>query len=147
MSGSTMKYIKISAVLIFSLLAACSMQLEKTFQDELVGNWRIEMIKDKPVVDFSAASLRFSIDGTLSGNASCNDLSSVYTIDGNNLRLNEGTITRKMCLEDLMEQESSMLAAMREVRTVRIEKSMLYLEGEGGELIYNAAPSIKKLSF
>jgi len=138
-----MKYIKISAVLIFSLLAACSMQPEKTFQDDLVGNWRIEMIKDKPVVDFSAASLRFSADGTLSGNASCNNFSSAYVIDGNNINLEEGVATRKMCLEALMLQENRMLAAMSEVRTARIKNGMLHMEGEGGVLIYKAAPSIK----
>jgi heat shock protein HslJ len=138
-----MTFLKISVVLIVSLLAACTMQPEKRFQDELIGNWRIELIKDKPVVDFSAASLRFEEDGTLSGNASCNILSSTYIVDGNKVTLNEGAVTRKMCFEALMEQENRMLIAMKEVRTARIKDAMLYLEGEGGELIYRAAPSVK----
>jgi heat shock protein HslJ len=139
----TMTYLKISIVLVLSFLAACSMQPKKTFQDELIGNWRIEMIKNKPVVDFSAASLRFEIGGKLSGNASCNGLSSSYIVDGNKVALNEGAVTRKMCLDALMEQESRMLSAMKDVRTARIEGAMLYLEGEGGKLIYKAAPSVK----
>jgi heat shock protein HslJ len=138
-----MMFLKISVVLIVSLLAACTMQPEKRFQDELIGNWRIELIKDKPVVDFSAASLRFEEDGTLSGNASCNILSSTYIVDGNKVTLNEGGVTRKMCFEALMEQENRMLIAMKEVRTARIKDAMLYLDGEGGELIYRAAPSVK----
>jgi heat shock protein HslJ len=138
-----MKNSKALAVVLFSLLAACSMQSAKTFQDQLVGNWRIEMIKDRPVVDFSAASLRFNADGTLSGNASCNSLSASYTVDGNNISLGEGAVTRKMCIAALMEQENRMLAAMLYVRTARIENAMLYLEGEGGKLVYKAAPSIK----
>lgn len=138
-----MTHLKISVVLIVSLLAACSMQPEKSFQEELIGSWHIEMIKNRAVVDFSAASLRFNAEGKLSGNASCNGLSSSYSIDGNKVNLNEGAITRKMCLDALMEQEGRMLAAMKEVRTARIEGAMLYLEGEGGELIYKAAPSIK----
>jgi heat shock protein HslJ len=138
-----MTYFKISVVLISSFLAACSMQPKKTFQDELIGNWRIEVIKNRPVVDFSAASLRFNADGELSGNASCNGLSSNYIIDGNKVSLKAAAVTRKMCLDALMEQESRMLAAMKDVRTARIKNAMLYLEGEGGELIYKAAPSIK----
>jgi heat shock protein HslJ len=138
-----MTYLRISVVLSVSLLAACTMQPEKTFENELIGNWRIELIKDKPVVDFSAASLRFEEDGKLSGNASCNILSSSYIVDSNKVTLNEAVITRKMCFEALMEQEGRMLIAMKEVRTARIKDAMLYLEGEGGELIYRAAPSVK----
>lgn len=138
-----MRFSKILAVVIFSFLAACSMQSAKIFQDQLVGNWRIEMIKDRAVVDFSAAILRFKADGTLSGNASCNSLSSRYTVDGSNISLAEGAVTRKMCLDALMEQESRMLTALQDVRSARIENDMLYLEGDGGELIYKAAPSIK----
>jgi|TARA_B110000902_G_C14294893_1_gene582937 heat shock protein HslJ len=141
--GFIMTHLKISIVLIVSLLAACTMQPEKSFEDELIGNWHIEMIKDKPVVDFSAASLRFNADGTLSGNASCNSLSSSYTVDGSNISLAEGAVTRKLCLGALMEQESRMLAALQDVRSARIENGMLYLKGDGGELIYKAAPSIK----
>jgi heat shock protein HslJ len=138
-----MTYLKISIVLIVSLLAACTLQPAKTLEHELIGNWRIELIKDKPVVDFSAASLRFEENGKLSGNVSCNGLSSSYIVDGNKLALNEGAVTRKMCFEALMEQESRMLIAMKEVRSARIQDAMLYLEGEDGELIYRAAPSVK----
>ena len=101
------------------------------------------MIKGRPVVDFSTASLRFNADGKMSGNASCNSLSASYDADGNNISLAEGAVTRKMCIAALMEQENRMLAAMQDVRAARIENAMLYLEGEGGKLVYKAAPSIK----
>jgi heat shock protein HslJ len=101
------------------------------------------MIKGRPVVDFSTASLRFNADGKMSGNASCNSLSASYDADGNNISLGEGAVTREMCIAALMEQENRMLAAMQDVRAARIENAMLYLEGEGGKLVYKAAPSIK----
>ena len=131
------------ALSLFSLITGCAMVGENTFQKDLIGEWRIEMIKDRPVIDNSPASLRFGADNSLSGSASCNRLSTSYSVSGYQVALSQGAVTRMMCPPALMEQEGRLLAAMDDVRSGRIENGMLYLEGESGELIYKAAPVTK----
>jgi heat shock protein HslJ len=134
-----MQYSKFLALIILSLLAACSTPPASNFQNELLGSWHIELIRDLAVIDSSAASLSFDSDGKLSGNASCNRLSSTYIVSGHSVTLGEGAVTRMMCFGALMEQESRVLAAMKEVRTARIENAILYLENKEGVLMFKAA--------
>ncbi|ARN75750.1 META domain-containing protein [Oceanicoccus sagamiensis] len=134
-----MKYLAI-AFLFAATLTACSMQATDNFKDQLMGSWRIEMIKDRPVIDYSPATLRFDADNRLSGNASCNNFSSTYVLTDARLTLVAGAMTRKMCPAALMDQESRYITALTEVRSGRVDQGMLYLEGEGGALIFKAAP-------
>jgi heat shock protein HslJ len=67
-------------------------------------------------------------------------MASTYSVSGNSLTLNVGAVTRKMCPGALMDQDSRFLAALPEIRTGRTQDGMLYLQGEGGELIFKAAP-------
>ena len=116
------------------------MQPDQPINEALLGEWRIEMIKERPVMDNSPASLRFDAGGRLSGNTSCNRMSSSYSLEGSTLSLQPGAVTKMMCQEALMEQEARYLSALAEVQTARIDQGMLYLEGEGGQLIFKAAP-------
>ncbi len=128
--------------LLLLTLSSCSTLPTAPFKDQLLGNWRIEMIKDQPVIDYSPASLQFDADNRLSGNASCNNMSSTYTLSDQALSLLAGAVTRKMCPGALMDQEARYLAALSEVHSGRVEQGMLYLEGASGELIFKASPLV-----
>ena len=58
-------------------MTACS-NVSPPALETLSGNWKVMSIQDKQILTNSSVKLNFSPDNSLSGSASCNNLSSSY---------------------------------------------------------------------
>jgi len=111
----------------------------------LTGTWQVEFIKERPVIDRSPAQFIFLDKNSLSGSATCNNISSSYNLDDSQkiLAFNPVALTRKMCPAALMEQESRFLSALSQVNHYQItidqnKHSMLYLFDVHNALMFKA---------
>jgi len=85
------------------------------------GEWRIEDIGGRGVIDYSPARLRFNADGRLTGNASCNQLMARYTVENSSFSIEQAGTTRKACPPALMNQEQNLLALLQAIESYRID--------------------------
>ncbi|WP_134725228.1 META domain-containing protein [Paracoccus luteus] len=100
------------------------------------GEWTVVSIGGQNVVAGSPATLLFSADGQVSGNASCNRLIASYTVRGSEISITPGGTTMMMCPPELMEQERQMMELLEAVDTYRIDESgALVLGRESGKQI------------
>lgn len=106
----------------------------------ILGDWMIEKVEDRPMVDYSPARLSFGADGRVTGNASCNDLIGKFRQDGAGLSIGEVGTTRRLCPDPQMEQERRVLAALQQVKAAALVSGMLELSGDG-KLLLRAAPA------
>jgi heat shock protein HslJ len=79
---------------------------------------------------------RFSSDGTLSGNSSCNDYSGPYKVDGEQIEIGPLASSKKACTDPagVMDQEAQYLAALGTAATYKIEGKVLELRTADGAL-------------
>ncbi|WP_237168560.1 META domain-containing protein [Paracoccus shandongensis] len=100
------------------------------------GEWKVVSLGGQNVVTGSPATLLFSEDGQVSGNASCNRLVASYTVRGSEISITPGGTTMMMCPPELMEQEQKMMGLLQAVDTYRIDESgALVLGREAGKQI------------
>ncbi len=78
--------------------------------------WVVADIDGKGTVDRSRATVTFGSDGRVSGTGSCNRFTGAYQLTGENLTIGETAGTMMACAPALMEQESRLLAILRDVR-------------------------------
>ncbi|MCL4267484.1 MAG: META domain-containing protein [Anaerolineae bacterium] len=85
----------------------------------------------------------FAADGTLSGSTGCNNYTTSYTTDGNNITISEQiATTRRACDQPRAEQEAAYLAALPQATTYSISGDRLELRAADGALLadYVAQP-------
>ncbi|MEX3314123.1 serine hydrolase [Sulfitobacter sp. PS-8MA] len=87
------------------------------------GEWVIEDIGGKGVIDNSPASLSFMADGSLAGNASCNRLLGRYSREGAELNITNGGATMMLCPPALMEQEARLLDILPRIESYTIDET------------------------
>ncbi len=87
---------------------------------KVLGLWKIEQARAAPLLHKLNARLAFGSDGKLSGNGGCNNVSSVYTLEANQLELGPLVTSRKACGDALMEQEDRVLTALERARVARV---------------------------
>jgi putative lipoprotein len=80
----------------------------------LSGTWTVTDVDGTPALENVTATLTFDADGRLSGNASCNDYSGSYVIDGNSLTVGDTVSTLKACAPEIGEQEAAVLQILSE---------------------------------
>jgi heat shock protein HslJ len=82
---------------------------------------------------------KFGADGTLTGNAGCNDYTASYKTDGKKISIGPAATTRKMCAEppNVMEQETQYLQALSTAATYRIDGSKMEFRTADGALAAN----------
>lgn len=113
---------------------------EASQDSDLAGTWMVEFIYERPVIDNSPASIIFSEEEQLAGNASCNNYFGKYSVSGSNLTLDAAGKTNKMCIvAALMEQEARFMDALPAVSSYEILHGILTLKDESGETIFRAA--------
>lgn len=86
------------------------------------------------LVQGSEISARFAADGTLTGNAGCNDYTTTYEATGDTIRIAPARTTRKMCPDPVMQQERNYLAALTTATTYRLGEDTLELRSATGAL-------------
>jgi len=117
-------------------------------KSDLQGTWLIEVIKQKPVIDRSPATIIFDKSGSVAGNSSCNRLKSSYqlvkTDNNQHTKLTFGQVasTMMMCSETLINQERQFLKALTRVTQVTIKKGLLILLDDNQQVMFKA--SIKR---
>jgi heat shock protein HslJ len=81
----------------------------------------------------------FGADGTLSGNAGCNDYFASYETDGSKISIGPVGSTQKMCAEppNIMEQEAEYLQALSTAATYRIDGMKMEFRTAEGALAAN----------
>ncbi|MCX2978586.1 META domain-containing protein [Halieaceae bacterium IMCC11814] len=123
--------------------AACSMKNvddAALAESSLVGNsWYVEYIHERPVIDRSPAYFLFDKNGTLRGNASCNQFVGKYELSHGQVTLSELATTRRVCIESLGEQERRFLSAVSDVAKWKIERGLLLLLSARGEIVFQSA--------
>jgi heat shock protein HslJ len=75
----------------------------------------------------SVPTVRFDVDGTVTGTTGCNRYAGRYTLDGDELALSPLATTRMMCADDVMEQEMAYLGALPWVAAARVVDADLLL--------------------
>ncbi len=103
----------------------------------LVGQeWMIEDIAGQGVIDNSPASLQFLADGSLAGNATCNQLIATYAQDADTLEITLSGSTMMACPPALMDQEQKLLALLPTIQGYSIDDtSTLTLQTTSGDTI------------
>ena len=108
------------------------------------GNWVVTGLLDKKKEAFSTPiegtriTANFKKGGQLQGNASCNEYSSSYEVDGNTIAIGEPTLTRKACEQPKgrMGQENRYVQALNQAVTFELNGPNLVLfDGEGIRLV------------
>ncbi|RAS17564.1 MULTISPECIES: META domain-containing protein [Microvirgula] len=80
------------------------------------GEWLVEDIAGRGLIDASHVTIDFGEDGRLSGQASCNSYVGGYQIGGETLRIPLAMTTMMHCAPALMQQEEHFLSLLRQVR-------------------------------
>jgi len=128
-------------LLALGFMAGCAMSSapEAPLSDAIVGQWRVEYIADRGVVDRSPARLQFNEDGKLNGNASCNRFFANYQLAAGQLTVDSIGSTKMLCHQALNEQETRFLTALPGVHNVSIEHGILSLTNAAGEQVLRMA--------
>lgn len=74
----------------------------------------------------------FGEDGSLRGSTGCNSYTSSYELDGNTIAIGPAATTRKMCPDEIMQQEADFLAALSSAATWEIRGGRLQLHAAAG---------------
>jgi heat shock protein HslJ len=102
----------------------------------LRGAWVVESIDGAPSIRDARPTIAFGVDGSVSGNASCNGFSGTYALTGEGLTVSGLLSTMKACQPPLMQQEDAFLALLRDVlRFERPPDGTLVLHSTGGRVI------------
>jgi heat shock protein HslJ len=114
--------------LLALLMSGCASVSVNDVGQSLIGEWHIESIDGRPVIDSSLASISFSEDNKLAGNATCNRFFGSYTLEGKKLKIGSPMgVTMMMCAEAQMDQEGRMIKALEAVDAMRFENGLLVL--------------------
>lgn len=125
------KLLVASAIL---LLSGCQSLSNEKLENSVIGDWQIESVMGTPVVD-SPASLKFAVDGRVTGNNSCNNFFGQYGVEGNDIKLTAKGSTRMMCPESMMRQANSIDRAMPLIATAKMNMGQLELRDVTGKTV------------
>lgn len=102
----------------------------------LLGDWRIDAISGKAIVEKSKPTLTFAPDGRIHGNGSCNRFFGGFILSGEGLKLSETGASMMLCDQPLMAQERALLAAFDGVtRFEVVSPTQVQLFGTDGVLV------------
>lgn len=100
------------------------------------GEWVVEDIAGKGIIDRSRATLNFGDDGNLTGRASCNTYGSTWTLSGEGLTVTQGRATLMACTPALDNQEREFLRVLADANRFDItDDGALLLHSANGETI------------
>ena len=100
------------------------------------GEWFVEDIDGGGVIDDTQASLAFSVDGRLSGLATCNRINGSYEVTGGDLEIGPLGTTLMACPEALENQERKLLTLLERIAHFDIDDTgALQLRTVSGETV------------
>jgi uncharacterized lipoprotein YbaY/heat shock protein HslJ len=102
----------------------------------MAGEWLVEDIGGKGIVDRSRATLNFGEDGRVTGRASCNTYGASWNLSGEGLSVEKGQSTLMACSPALDDQERQFLRLLGAVQRFDItDDGALVLHAADGETI------------
>jgi heat shock protein HslJ len=143
-SSPTNQIFRIAPLLVIAalLLSACqnaspasSIPLEDTIW--LMQSFQNAAGQTTQALPGSEANARFSKDGKVFGNASCNQYSGAYKTNGNKITIDPGAMTMMMCPDEgLSAQEQDFIAALKAAAAYKIQGEQLNLiDREGNPVL------------
>jgi heat shock protein HslJ len=113
------------------LLGACSSS--DSSQDLTSKIWLLSELNGKAPITGTGITAEFDQDGKVSGSSGCNNYSTSYTVDGNQLAFGEQMASTLMaCPEPIMEQERDYTQALGDTDTYEISNDELTLKDTNG---------------
>lgn len=112
------------------ILSACAPTVSQqgSEADLTASVWGLSTLNDQPLVPGTSISAQFTSDGKIGGSAGCNQYNGTYTTSGNKLQVAAPLATTMMaCPQEIMDQETTYLAALGEVKTYSITADQLTL--------------------
>lgn len=90
-----------------------------------------------PAAGGAIPTLKFAEVGAMSGSTGCNSFAGTYAVDGDELRITLGPLTKMACTsQDATDQEQRILTAMPKVRGAeQTADSLTLVDGDGKELL------------
>ena len=104
----------------------------------LQGKWLAEDIRQGGVIDRLQTVLEIGEDGAVSGTGGCNRMAGKATISGDAITFGPLASTNMACTPAAMDQEAKFFAALRDVRTWRIDplqRKLALLGADGKPLV------------
>ncbi|MBU2979307.1 META domain-containing protein [Alteromonas sp. C1M14] len=106
-----------TAAMATALLSGCAHEPKTATPPVLEGQWQVEDINGKGVIDNSHLTLL--VEGNrLSGSAGCNNFSGTVTQNQDAVAVSQMALTRKMCPPALMLQEQGYMQALNQVSKI-----------------------------
>jgi len=121
-----------AGLIAVSLLAACA---QGTMPAPLEGNWLVEDIGGRGVIDRARSTIAFDDQGRVSGSGGCNQFNGPVAIQESSLTFGPLASTRRACTGALMDQEDRFFAALDAARSYRYDGSFLLLFNEPGDVL------------
>jgi heat shock protein HslJ len=108
---------------------------------DMTGDWTLASGStadgDIALVEGAPVTMVVAADGSVSGNAGCNQYTTAATIEGGAVSFGPVASTMMACAEDVMAAESAYLAALGSVNAGENDGAMLTLSGNGAELVFD----------
>lgn len=103
---------------------------------QVLGLWKIEQARAAPLPHKLNARIDFRPDGQMLAHGGCNSITGRYTLEGNTLKLGALAVTRKICPDELMEQEDRVISALERAVHARVPPhGLLELKDELGTVM------------
>lgn len=119
-----MRIVGFIAALAAGFVASCAPAGERDSAAALTGGeWTVEDIARRGIIDSSHVTLAFGEDGRVSGHASCNGYFAEFAVEGEEIRFGPAALTRKMCGPASMDQEARFVAALAETARFAIDRT------------------------
>jgi heat shock protein HslJ len=114
-------------------LTGCGWMTSSTPEHPLERTWQLEELDGRPVLKNLPPTLTFAGDGTVSGSGGCNTFHGTVTLSGNSIHFGPLAMTRRGCMDVVMDQEQRYVQALDHVTTWRIvDRDVLVIDREGG---------------
>jgi len=131
----------LAALLAMTLAPMTTLAAEQPPTD---SQWRLADITALDTIDPSLTHLVVDAEGNLGGNAGCNTFRRQWQDDG----YAEIAVTRKMCDEDRMRQETAFLEALRQTADWTVDgRTLLLRNAEGQRLAMMLEPITRRYHF
>lgn len=98
-------------------------------------DWDLITLSGKPIASDLSIRLSFTQDGSVAGNAGCNNYNAAYTLSDHILSVGPIASTKKACPEMVMQQEAQFLAALEGQHYLQVNDDQLLLVNEDLQFI------------
>jgi len=92
--------------------------------------WTVTELNGEPPVPTTNMTAEFNDEGMVSGSAGCNNYSSSYEVDGNQISFGLGMMTQMMCVDVVNAQERDYMGALEAATTFEVSEDALILFDE-----------------